>query len=134
MAEHDLRILAKTLWGEARGEGVLGMQAVACVILNRVAKPRWWGSTITGVCLKAWQFSCWNPGDPNARKLESLGEDAPGFREALDVARQAIAGTLDDITHGADHYYALSMKTPPRWALKAEPVAVIGGHAFFKLH
>ena len=33
-------VLARTLWAEARGEGQAGMEAVACVILNRAAHPR----------------------------------------------------------------------------------------------
>ena len=32
----EIDVLARTLWGEARGEGTAGMQAVASVILNRV--------------------------------------------------------------------------------------------------
>ena len=46
----DLDTLARTLWAEARGEGVAGMEAVAAVIMNRVNadlgnddKPDWWG-------------------------------------------------------------------------------------------
>ncbi len=35
MTPRDLDIVAKTVWGEARGEGRKGMQAVAEVILNR---------------------------------------------------------------------------------------------------
>ena len=61
-------VLARTLYGEARGEGLPGIEAVACVILNRVAfaKARgryWWGNTVSQVCLKPGQFSCWNAGD-----------------------------------------------------------------------
>ena len=44
-------VLARTLWGEARGEGEDGMQAVANVICNRAAIARakggyWWGNDI----------------------------------------------------------------------------------------
>ena len=31
----DLQILARTLFGEARGEGDEGIEAVACVVMNR---------------------------------------------------------------------------------------------------
>ena len=38
MTENQQLYLAKTLWGEARGEGKKGMQAVANVVMNRVQK------------------------------------------------------------------------------------------------
>ena len=41
-----LDTLARTLWGEARGEGRAGMQAVANVIRNRAARPGWWGRSV----------------------------------------------------------------------------------------
>jgi len=53
--EKDRNILARTLWGEARGESLAGQVAVACVIRNRVndAKDRsWWGEGYAGVCLE----------------------------------------------------------------------------------
>ena len=37
-------ILARTLYGEARGEGLIGLEAVACVILNRVSCQKKRGS------------------------------------------------------------------------------------------
>ena len=50
-------ILARTLWGEARGETLSGKEAVACVILNRLKKTNakglfWWGNTLEEICLK----------------------------------------------------------------------------------
>lgn len=59
--DHD--ILARTLWGEARGESLAGHIAVAWTIRNRVNDGRaksWWGEGYTGVCQKPYQFSCWN--------------------------------------------------------------------------
>ena len=66
----EVDVLARTIWGEARGEGKEGMEAVASVILNRteIAKRLdgyWWGNTIIQVCQKPYQFSCWNKLDPN---------------------------------------------------------------------
>lgn len=42
--------------------------AVGWMIGNRVNDGKaksWWGEDYAGVCLKAWQFSCWNKDDPN---------------------------------------------------------------------
>ncbi|PJB71692.1 MAG: hypothetical protein CO093_04590 [Alphaproteobacteria bacterium CG_4_9_14_3_um_filter_47_13] len=54
--EKDIEILARTIWGEARGEGQKGMLAVASVIMNRVRCGGWWGSTIQDVCRKPYQL------------------------------------------------------------------------------
>lgn len=125
-------ILARTLWGEARGEGRHGMEAVAAVILNRAAHPRWWGSNIIQVCTAPMQFSCWSWGDPNRPKLVSVTGADPAFVTALAVAEQAVAGKLVDPTNGADSYYAAG--TPePAWAEGREPCAVIGRHKFYRL-
>ncbi|HJR27754.1 MAG TPA: cell wall hydrolase, partial [Pseudomonas sp.] len=66
--EKDRDVLARTLWGEARGEGLPGQIAVAWAIRNRVndGKARsWWGEGYAGVCQAPYQFSCWNKSDPN---------------------------------------------------------------------
>jgi N-acetylmuramoyl-L-alanine amidase len=73
--EHpDLKILAQTIWGEARREGVEGMTAVGHVIKNRAEanKPKLFGQGIKGVALKPKQFSCWNENDPNREKLNKI--------------------------------------------------------------
>jgi N-acetylmuramoyl-L-alanine amidase len=129
-------ILARTLWGEARGEGTAGMQAVAAVVLNRVARAHekggaWWGEDVISVCLKPWQFSCWNRADPNYRVLSAVGPGDPYFRNALLVARAALAGRLRDPTGGATHYHAAGVR--PDWARGARPTATIGRHVFYSL-
>ena len=135
---HDLPvidILARTLYGEARGEELAGIEAVACVILNRVAfaKARgryWWGNTMAEVCLKPGQFSCWNAKDPNRKKLLKLSPRDPAYRLCKRVARRAMAGDIADQTEGATHYHTPAVD--PYWARGHVPVAEIGGHLFYK--
>lgn len=129
-------VLARTLWGEARGEGVDGMKAVACVILNRVAVAEkrgnfWWGRNVIQVCQKPYQFSCWNRSDPNFRKLQAVDEEDLYFATALRIARRAIAGSVKDNTGGATHYHADSIM--PYWAKGEKPTATIGNHKFYRL-
>lgn len=130
-------ILARTLWGEARGEGTAGMQAVANVVQNRVriAQERggkfWWGSSIIEVCQKPYQFSCWNRSDPSFRKLQAVDEKNLYFATALRIARRAVAGALEDLTEGATHYHADYVE--PYWARGQTPVKTIGHHIFYKL-
>jgi len=127
-------VLARTIYGEARGEPVRGQEAVASVVLNRVKRANkpggyWWGSSVSEVCRKEWQFSTWNPSDPNRDKILAVDRRDPSFRQALRIARRAIAGTLDDPTGGATHYHAKA--TMPNWAEGRVPSAEIGNHKFY---
>ena len=69
-------LLARTIFGEARGEGRAGMEAVAWVVMNRVNSSRY-PNTVAGVVFQEWQFSAFNTNDPNRIKLLSVtSEDA----------------------------------------------------------
>jgi spore germination cell wall hydrolase CwlJ-like protein len=124
--------LARTIWGEARGEGVAGMTAVACVIRNRVLHPRWWGSSYATVCLRPVQFSCWNSRDPNFAKLTSVTSADPDYASALLIAVQVASGRQADVTFGADTYANLD-ECAPAWADPGKITIVIGRHTFFRL-
>ncbi len=129
-------VLARTLWGEGRSEGSRGMEAIASVVLNRVAVAQerggyWWGGDIISVCQKPYQFSCWNRSDPNYKKLQAVTDKDIHFATALRIARRAVAGTLADSTYGATHYHTKAVA--PFWAEGADPVAVIGAHIFYRL-
>lgn len=122
--------LAKTIWGEARGEGLQGMQAVANVVMNRVNAASWYGASIKDVVLKPYQFSCWNENDPNRAKIDKLSIEDLAASGALNVARQVISGKLKDITGGATNYHATSVN--PAWAEKMTKTVQIGNHIFYK--
>ena len=133
----DLKTMALTVYGEARGESFDGQVAVAHVILNRTKVPgkTWWGDTITEVCRKPYQFSCWNPGDPNAEKLRALEASGDLSDRALQwclmACIKAIAEKATDPTGGADHYHVRGLS--PKWARGRDPVAEIGHHVFYRL-
>lgn len=123
---------ARTAWGEARGEGRQGMQAVLNVIGNRAGHPGWWGHDIAGVCQARAQFSCWDADDPNRTKLLTVTDADPQFREALVLAGCLAAAHLPDLTGGADHYFDRRGATP-YWAKGAFYRCTIGHHAFYRL-
>ena len=130
--DKQIDTVARTLWGEARGEGVQGMQAVANVIMNRVKKGGWLGTTPEEVCLKPSQFSCWLKSDPNRQKLLAVNESDNNFLLAKQLATSAVNGKLPDITNGATHYLALgSLSKVPSWASSMKKVASIGNHTFY---
>lgn len=134
----EVDVLARTLYGEARGEygrldgGLTSLMAVANVVMNRVKQKSWYGSNVKEVCLKSWQFSCWNPTDPNLPLLlEPLGGRL--FEACHLVAEKAISGDWPDVTGGCDHYHAASMVTFPNWTLSAKPKFRVGQHIFYDL-
>jgi N-acetylmuramoyl-L-alanine amidase len=134
--EDEIDVLARTLWGEARGEGVAGMQAVALVVINRVAIARrrggyWWGGDVIAVCRKPFQFSCWNRSDPNRARLAGVDESDMHFATAIRIARRAMLGFLKDETNGATHYHARGIT--PDWARDRQACATIGRHIFYRL-
>ena len=116
----DVNLLAKTLWGEARGCSKDEKVAVGWVVLNRVNdKKQRFGKGIEGVILKPWQFSCFNKNDLNRPKLENPEKhDEKSWKECLEVAKSLLSGELKDPTNGATHYIAKTMKNKPAWFSK----------------
>lgn len=148
MTPRDIEIGARTLYGEARGESFQGRVAVAHVIMNRVLadlrgdnKPDWWGEGIEAVCLRAFQFSCWNANDPNRMTIERVTVDDPAFLEctgimalvaAARLGRKTIAGALaNDPTFGSTHYKVTSLPWPKDWGEPRTSVCSIGWHSFY---
>lgn len=139
MQKNDLDILARTLYGEARGEGTEGMEAVANVIMNRYRKPKWYTGyivqngkkvpDIAETCRKKSQFSCWNEKDVNRQKILSVAENCQIFQECLQVASRALSGELIDFTNGADFYHTRQIM--PAWAKGHTPCYECGNHLFY---
>lgn len=136
----DVLTLARTLYGEARGEfdaegrGDVPVEAVANVIVNRAARRFRGKATVQGVCLDRLQFSCWNGNDPNRSKIAGLvkGSNAV-FDRCLKVAARAVKGEIPDHTRGALHYHATSIARPS-WVVKSPNAKVmlrIGRHIFY---
>lgn len=134
--ELEADTLARTMWGEARGEGAAGMAAVAVVVMNRVAVAEarggyWWGNSIIQVCHKPFQFSCWNRDDANFRKVLAVDRTDRDFVTALRIARRAVGRCLYDPTGGATHYHAAGIR--PAWAKDEDRTAAIGRHFFYRV-
>ncbi len=131
----DMDAVARTIWGEARGEGEAGMTAVANVIFNRWIDAvegvvTWWGSTFKEICHAPYQFSAWNSNDPNRAKMLAVTDADPQFRIALGLAQKCTNGTLADLTGGATSYYDTSI-TAPSWAASMTRTAQIGRLIFY---
>ena len=101
-------LLALTVLGEARNQPYQGKCAVAQVVKNRMDLK---GKSVADTVLAPWQFSCFNPADPNkAFILDTIEKQAgnllPGlWEECLQAAMGALGEPREpDPTQGATHY------------------------------
>ena len=88
----DRQLLAKVIWVEAQGECEEGQQAVAEVVLNRMASPNF-GNTLKGVIYGAGQF----------RSVPFLDEAEP-YQAQYEAIERAIYGPYvlpEDVVHFA---------------------------------
>lgn len=136
----DIEVLARTIFGEARGESREGKIAVANVVMNRVRKRCQAGFVrvrgqklvnIAATCLKPYQFSCWLKNDPNLEVIRNIGTENAVYRECLLIAKDAAEGNLNDITMGATHYYNPRGCKCPAFARGKQPCLSLGAHLFF---
>jgi spore germination cell wall hydrolase CwlJ-like protein len=135
--ERELRLLAQTIWGEARNHGERGMRAVGHVIQNRAAhdNSRRYGEGIKGVVTKRKAFSCWNERDPNRkaiRNISSLPEGTPDHKAwlaAKRIAKEILSGESRDPTGGALYYHTTAVN--PVWARNMEPIRTVANHIFY---
>ena len=112
----NVELLARIVYGEARGEPYAGQVAVAAVVLNRVEDSRF-PKTIAGVVYQAGAFDAVADGQINMTPNQS----------AYNAARDALNGW--DPTYGSVYYYNPSTATN-KW-IKTLPITVsIGKHVF----
>lgn len=114
----DVYLLARLIYGEARGEPYKGQVAVGAVVLNRVEDPAF-PNTIAGVIYQPKAFSVVADGQINLSPDEN----------SLRAARDAMNGW--DPTGGCVYYYNPS-KTSNSYMHSLTTVLVIGEHHFAK--
>ena len=116
VSQKDLDMLARIVYGEARGETFEGKVAVAAVVLNRTKSPLF-PSTIAGVIFEPWAYTCVNDGQ------YYLTPDA--------VAYQALQAAVKgwDPTNGALFYWNPVTATSP-WVWSRPIIKTIGQHVF----
>lgn len=116
LSSSDLNLLARVVYGEARGEPYTGQVAVAAVVLNRV-KSASFPNTIAGVIYQSGAFDCVADGQIN------LTPNAT----ARNAAQDALNGW--DPTYGCLYYYNPKTATN-KWMLSRPVKLSIGNHAF----
>lgn len=126
----DWMYMAKTVFGEARGENEASRKAVAWVIRNRVEDPRKrFGSSVPEVCTARLQFSAWNPGDMNREyMLHPLAQptEHDEWYECVRLAREVLdAPPWANPIPGVMWYHDRSIGRP-HWASRLQEVYMPG--------
>ena len=114
----NLNLLARVIYGEARGEPYTGQVAVGAVILNRVKSSKF-PNTISGVVYQSGAFDAVADGQVN------LNPDSTAKKAAQD----ALNGW--DPSYGAIYYFNPSTATN-KWIWSRPLTVTIGKHRFCK--
>jgi N-acetylmuramoyl-L-alanine amidase len=131
----DAKLLALTIWGEARGEGQQGMLAVGHVIENRMNSDRFGGS-VADVVWKPKAFSCWNPSDPNREKMReiaALPKDSVEY-QALEAGEAHRSPNPRGQHQRPDRWRSVLShhRIKPFWADPSKAIARVANHIFYK--
>lgn len=133
----ELALLALAVDREGRGQPFRGKVGIAWTVRNRVhhSGHYWWGDDWEEVVLKKYQYSAFNPGDPNAYRFPKDPKSDPDWAQTLQIAEDVYNGTIADPTGGATHYHRWDMNPKPPW-VEGPPPAVftvqLGDHMFYK--
>lgn len=112
----DINLLARLIYGEARGESYTGQVAVGAVVLNRV-KSSSFPNTISGVIYQSYAFTAVADGQINLKPNAT----------AIAAAKDAMNGW--DPSGGALYYYNPSTATSS-WIYSRKTLTTIGNHVF----
>ena len=117
-SDSDVALLARLIYGEARGESYVGQVAVGAVVMNRI-KSASFPNTMAGVIYQSYAFTAVNDGQIN------LTPNATAKKAAQD----AMNGW--DPTYGAIYYYNPAIATSS-WIFSRKTTVTIGNHVFAK--
>lgn len=112
----DLNLLAKLIYGEARGESYVGQVAVGAVVMNRI-KSSSFPNTMSGVIYQKYAFTAVADGQINLTPNDT----------AKKAAQDAMNGW--DPTYGALYYYNPKIATSS-WIFSRKTTITIGNHVF----
>lgn len=117
-SESDVYLLARLIYGEARGESYVGQVAVGAVVMNRI-KSASFPNTMSGVIYQKYAFTAVADGQINLTPNET----------AKKAARDAMNGW--DPSYGAIYYYNPAVATSA-WIFTRKTTVTIGNHVFAK--
>ncbi|WP_411829802.1 spore cortex-lytic enzyme [Paenibacillus ehimensis] len=117
-SSEDITLMARTVYGEARGEPYTGQVAVAAVILNRLYSPQF-PNTVSGVIFQPGAFTAVNDGQiwltPDSTAYKAVHDAVNGW----DPSGEAL-------------YYFNPATATSKWIWSRPQIKQIGRHIFCK--
>lgn len=120
MVSEGLICIALTMWGEARGEGQVGMISAGYSIINRY-ESNLYPKDYCKIMRQSAQY------DFLQKKLPTSDQ----VKELLPLAEKVMKKEIPDPTHGATHFH--NKMVNPYWSHKMTLTAVINNHRFYKI-
>jgi N-acetylmuramoyl-L-alanine amidase len=113
---NDIKLLARTVYGEARGKPYVGQVAIAAVILNRIKSEKF-PHTVSGVIFQPGAFTCVSDGQL--------------WLQPNETARKAVMDAIKgwDPTGGCLYYFNPATATS-KWIWSRPQKKKIGKHIF----
>lgn len=133
--EKAYNIVAKTLYDEARGEDIEGLKAVASVIYNRAGGD---SQNFPAVCLKKYQFSCWNglndvERTPAGYYIVTPATSTQATKDmwglCMELAKEMFKGEFQSTIDKRNIFYNPN-KSSPNWGDVMKDPKIIGNHKF----
>lgn len=126
--EDAITCLARTIYWEARGMSMTGMEVVANVVMNRVGHEGF-PETVCGVVKQgqekgACQFSWWCDGRPDDAKEDE------SYATAKDITRKALNRQIKDRTNGALYFH--HREVTPSWSKEYMKTVEVEEFLFYK--
>jgi spore germination cell wall hydrolase CwlJ-like protein len=157
--DYDLEVAARTILGEAGGEGEQGQIRVAHVLArrtllarylivhryhNRILRHPLYGTgKVSDACTvwnqgklpgqRIYQFSCWAKSSPVYNRITQTPATDPELTALRDLAARVCCGHEDQSYTSADHYCRTDWIARTEWARGQTPCDVYGRHSFFNL-
>jgi hypothetical protein len=135
MTVEDIVIGALCAWRENRGGGLIGMQSVINVLVNRAKARR---TSVYVEAIRQKQFSSMTAKDDPELTLFPMEDDVQ-FHDALNLMQQADKGLLQDLTKGSTQYVTCLLaesETRPLWVKQMQDqnkqTVIIANQVFFR--
>ena len=130
MILYEVMCIAMAIYHEARGEPLAGRFAVAEVVMNRMADPRYPDDACSvvydgGEGRHQCEFSFYCDGKSDQPDLSSIA-----WHSAQRVAQAVYEHRVDPIVGAATHYHTIY--TRPDWASSGYVVATVNDHVFYR--
>ncbi len=105
VSAYDRDTMIRTVIGEANNQGQRGQEAVAHVLMNRAADPRF-PNNLSAVAKQHKQFSAWNSGVGGNSLVRKYNPGSVQYDRAANAVDRVLSGQSKDPTGGATHYYS----------------------------